>query len=71
MFVLALTDPFNVAVLAILVVVGALLGAFRLMVPLALIVYAAGVARTYLDPATRRRAAAPDHERAVRDDRAS
>jgi serine/threonine-protein kinase len=71
MLVLALSDPFNVAVLAALVVVGALLGAFALMVPLALVVYAAGVARTYLDPATRGRAAAREHDRAVPDEHAS
>jgi eukaryotic-like serine/threonine-protein kinase len=57
---IALSDPFNVAVLAVLVVVGLVLGAFLLMLPLALLVYAAGVARTYLDPATRERAAGVD-----------
>jgi hypothetical protein len=49
----------------VLVVVGLALGAFLLMLPLALLVYAAGVARTYLDPATRERAAQGDgHGRA-------
>jgi serine/threonine protein kinase len=56
--VLAASDPFNVAVLGVLVVVGVLLGAFTLMIPLALAVYAAGVVRAYLDPETRRRATA-------------
>ena len=62
---IALSDPFNIAVLAVLVVIGIALGAFALMVPLALLVYAAGVTRTYLDPATRERAAGGDgHGRA-------
>ena len=62
---IALSDPFNIAVLAVLVVIGVALGAFALMLPLALLVYAAGVARTYLDPATRERAAGGDgHGRA-------
>jgi serine/threonine-protein kinase len=51
----ALTDPFNVVLLAALLVVGAALGALALMVPLALVVYAAGVARSYFDPATAER----------------
>ena len=52
--------------LAVLVVIGVALGAFALMLPLALLVYAAGVARTYIDPATRGRAAGGDgHGRAT------
>jgi hypothetical protein len=42
--VAAATEPFNVAVLAGLLVAGAVLGTVALMVPLALLVYAAGVA---------------------------
>jgi serine/threonine protein kinase len=44
-----LTDPFNVVLFGALLVAGALLGTVRLMVPLALAVYAAGVWRTYKD----------------------
>jgi hypothetical protein len=44
-------------VLAGLLVVGALLGAIALMVPLAVAVYAAAVWRSYRDPATTRRLA--------------
>jgi serine/threonine protein kinase len=54
----AAREPFNIAVLAALVVVGLLLGTPLLMLPLALAVYAAAVARSYLDPDTRRRALA-------------
>jgi serine/threonine protein kinase len=43
----ALTEPFNVVVLAALLVVGAVLGAVAVMVPLALLVYAAGVIWSY------------------------
>jgi serine/threonine protein kinase len=52
----ALREPFNLAVLGVLVVVGIALGTPLLMLALALVVYAAAVARSYLDPATRRRA---------------
>jgi serine/threonine-protein kinase len=45
----ALTDPFNVVLLCALLVAGALLGTVRLMVGLALAVYAAAVWRTYQD----------------------
>jgi len=45
----ALTDPFNVVALCALLVAGALLGTVRLMVGLALVVYAAAVWRTYQD----------------------
>ena len=54
----ALGDRFNVVLLAGLLVVGAILGAIAVMVPLALLVYAAGVLRSYRDPATADRAAA-------------
>jgi serine/threonine protein kinase len=53
----ALTDPFNVVLLCALLAVGALLGTVTLMVPLAVLVYAAGVVRSYRDPATARRLA--------------
>jgi serine/threonine-protein kinase len=43
----ALTEPFNVVVLAALLVAGAVLGAVAVMVPLALLVYAAGVIWSY------------------------
>jgi serine/threonine protein kinase len=43
----ALTDPFNVVLLAVLLIAGAALGTVMLMVPLALLVYAAGVAWSY------------------------
>jgi serine/threonine-protein kinase len=52
----AASEPFNLVVLAILLIVGAAIGAIGLMVPLALAVYGAAVARSYLDPATARRA---------------
>lgn len=45
----AATDPFNVVVLAALLVAGALLDAVAVMAPLALVVYAAGVAWSYRD----------------------
>jgi serine/threonine protein kinase len=50
-------DPFNVVLFAALIVVGVALGTVVLMAPLALLVYAAGVLRSYRDPATARRAA--------------
>jgi serine/threonine protein kinase len=43
----ALTDPFNVAILAALLIAGALLGTVALMIPLAVLVYAVGVIRSY------------------------
>jgi serine/threonine protein kinase len=43
----ALTDPFNIVLLAGLLVAGAVLGTVALMVPLALLVYAAGVVYSY------------------------
>jgi len=45
--VAALTDPFNIVLLAALLVAGAVLGTVALMVPLALLVYAAGVVYSY------------------------
>jgi serine/threonine-protein kinase len=44
----AFADPLNLALLGALVLLGALLGTVALTLPLALIVYAAGVARSYL-----------------------
>jgi serine/threonine-protein kinase len=55
--VAALTDPFNVVVFGALLVAGALLGTVGLMIPLALLIYAIGVVRSYRDPGTARRAA--------------
>jgi hypothetical protein len=55
LLVAALTDPFNVLLLGALLVTGAVLGTVVLMIPLALLVYAAGVVRSYRDPATARR----------------
>ncbi len=57
LLVAALTDPFNVVLLCALLVAGALLGTVGLMVPLAVLVYGAGVVRSYRDPATARRLA--------------
>jgi len=54
----ALREPFNLAVLGALVVVGIVLGTPVLMAVLALAVYGAAVARSYLDPDMRRRALA-------------
>jgi serine/threonine protein kinase len=54
----ALREPFNLAVLGALLVVGIVLGTPVLMAVLALAVYGAAVARSYLDPETRRRALA-------------
>jgi serine/threonine-protein kinase len=45
--VAAATEPFNVALLAALLVVGAVLGTVALMIPLALAVYVAGVVWSY------------------------
>jgi len=57
LLVASLTDPFNLAVLAGLLVIGAVLGAIALMIPLALAVYLTGVLRSYRDPGTERRLA--------------
>jgi hypothetical protein len=54
----AAREPFNLAVLGVLVVVGFVLGTPALMLVLALAVYGAAVARSYQDPETRRRAMA-------------
>jgi serine/threonine protein kinase len=43
----AMTDPFNIVLLAALLVAGAVLGTVALMIPLALVVYAAGVVYSY------------------------
>jgi hypothetical protein len=52
----ALRQPFNLAVLGGLLAIGLALGTLGVMVPLALVVYAAAVARSFADPAVRRRA---------------
>jgi serine/threonine protein kinase len=52
----AAREPFNVAVFVVLVVIGLVLDTPMLMLGLALLVYAAAVARSYRDPDTRRRA---------------
>jgi serine/threonine protein kinase len=53
----ALSEPFNVVLLGALLVAGALLGTVTLMIPLALLVYAVSVIRSYRDPGTARRIA--------------
>jgi chromosome segregation ATPase len=45
----ALLDPFNIAVLAVLLVVGILLGVLPILGPAAAVLYLAGAARTYFD----------------------
>ncbi|MEA2294369.1 MAG: hypothetical protein QOE86_2008 [Solirubrobacteraceae bacterium] len=45
----ALLDPFNVAVLAVLLIVGILLGVVGVLGPAAAVLYLAGAARTYFD----------------------
>jgi serine/threonine-protein kinase len=60
MLVLALSDPFNVVILAVLLGIGAAIGAFRVMVLLGLVVYAAGVLRSYLELRGQGRAADPE-----------
>jgi len=52
-------EPFNLAVLAVLLVAAIALGRAGLGVPLALAVYAAAVLRSYKDPETARRLAPP------------
>jgi hypothetical protein len=54
--VTAATEPFNVVLLALLLIAGALLDSLPLMIPLALLVYGAGIARSMRDPATAERA---------------
>jgi chromosome segregation ATPase len=45
----ALLDPFNVVLLAVVLIAGILLGVFAFTLPVAAILYAAGAARTYFD----------------------
>ena len=54
----AVREPFNLAVVGVLVVIGVALDTVVLMLVLAVLVYAAAVARSYHDPETRRRALA-------------
>jgi serine/threonine protein kinase len=56
LLVTAATEPFNVVLLALLLIAGALLDSLPLMIPLALLVYGAGIARSMRDPATVERA---------------
>jgi len=56
LLVTAATEPFNVVLLAALLIAGALLDALPLMIPLALLVYGAGIVRSMRDPATAERA---------------
>ena len=56
LLVTAATEPFNVVLLALLLIAGALLDALPLMIPLALLVYGAGIVRSMRDPATAERA---------------
>jgi hypothetical protein len=45
----ALLDPFNVVLLALVLIAGILLGVFVYTIPVAVVVYLAGAARTYFD----------------------
>jgi DNA repair exonuclease SbcCD ATPase subunit len=45
----ALVDPFNVVLLAVVLIAGILLGVFALTLPVATVLYLAGAARTYFD----------------------
>ena len=45
----ALLDPFNVVLLAVVLIAGILLGVFAYTLPVAAVVYLAGAARTYFD----------------------
>jgi hypothetical protein len=45
----ALLAPFNIVLLAVILIVGILIGQFALMVPVAAVFYLAGAARTYFD----------------------
>jgi hypothetical protein len=45
----ALIDPFNVVLLAVVLIAGILLGVFAYTLPVAAVVYLAGAARTYFD----------------------
>jgi serine/threonine-protein kinase len=51
----SLLDPFNLVLLVALIAIGFALGTVAVMVPLAVLVYLAGVVRSYRDPATARR----------------
>ena len=55
--VTALTEPFNVVLLAALLVAGVALHMLALLAPIAVLVYAVAVARSYFDPTTAQRAA--------------
>ena len=57
----SLVHPFNVAVLAGMVIAGLLVGALPLVMPAALLVYGAAVARTYFDADVRRKVLARTH----------
>jgi hypothetical protein len=45
----ALLDPFNIVLLAVVLIAGILLGVFAYTLPVAAVVYLAGAARTYFD----------------------
>ena len=45
----ALLDPFNVVLLAVVLIAGIVLGALAYTLPVAAVVYLAGAARTYFD----------------------
>jgi hypothetical protein len=45
----ALLDPFNVVLLAVVLIVGILVGQLGILAPVAAVLYLAGAARTYLD----------------------
>ena len=45
----ALLDPFNVVLLAVVLIAGIVLGIFTWMLPVAAVIYLAGAARTYFD----------------------
>jgi hypothetical protein len=45
----ALLDPFNVVLLAVVLIVGILVGELALLAPIAAVLYLAGAARTYFD----------------------
>ena len=45
----ALLDPFNVVLLAVVLIAGILLGVFAFTLPVAAVLYLAGAARTYFD----------------------
>jgi hypothetical protein len=45
----ALLDPFNVVLLAVVLIVGIVLGVFAYLLPVGVVIYLAGAARTYFD----------------------